>query len=100
MTAIRIIAELLYFLSNVVLATVALFGIQQIKLLKRDIHLRNERASKEKTLEYSQTYESYIELANKFYEECSSNKLPTYDGPVGDFTFKSIPKNFFSFTRQ
>jgi hypothetical protein len=100
MTEIRTIAELLYFLSGVVLATVALFGIQQIKLLKRDIRLRNERASKEKTLEFAQTYESHIELANKFYEECSSKKLLSYDGPVGDFTVKSIPKNFFPFTRK
>jgi hypothetical protein len=92
MNLIRSIAELLYFLSGVTLAVIATYGIQQIKLLKKDIKLRNERASKEKALEFAERYELFVTLYNRFFEESIARKLPSYSGPIGDFSMTSIPR--------
>ena len=100
MNEIRNIAELMYFFSGVVLAILAIFGVRQVKLLKKDIRLRNERASKEKALEFVQHYETYVEFDAKFSDECSSKRLPTYRGPIGDFTLTSIPKEFLPIAKK
>ena len=94
MSAIRSIAELLYFLSGVALAAIAAYGIQQVKLLKKDIRVRNERASKEKALEFVEKYELFITLDERFYSESKAKKVPSYNGPIGDFSEGSVPEKY------
>lgn len=88
--------ELLYFLSGVFLACVALYGLRQVKLMKYDIQLRTERAAKEKALEYSGRYLSTeVSLDDRFIDDCTKAKLPSsYPGPIGDFTAASVPREF------
>jgi hypothetical protein len=90
MSELRTIAEFLYFLSGVALAVIAVFGLQQIKILKRDIKVRNDRASKEKALEFVQKYEDFIGLHNAFFRDCVEKKFGMYEGPIGDFSWESI----------
>jgi len=94
MYAIRSIAELLYFLSGVALAAIAAYGIQQVKLLKKDIRVRNERASKEKALEFVEKYELFITLDERFYSESKAKKVQGYNGPIGDFSNGSVPEKY------
>ncbi len=88
--------EMAFYISGIVLSIAALFGLEQIRVLKRDTALRSERAAKEKAIEYSSRYLTrFVSLINKFSTEAGNAKLPLYshsDLPVGDFTFESIPK--------
>ena len=59
--------------------------------MKQDMHTRNDRAAKEKAIEYASRYLSkYVELSDKFYKECQEKKVVGYDGPVGDFNLNSL----------
>jgi hypothetical protein len=90
----RPIIELLYLLSGIVLVFVALYGTQQIKLLKADIQIRNERAAKEKALENANRFlEEYIPAFNKYYEALVAAKLSIYNGPIQTFNFKEEFEN-------
>jgi hypothetical protein len=92
MENIRNFLELFSLLASIVLAIVGLWGLRQLTLFKEDIRLRNERASKEKAIEYSLRYlTNYVELNNKFYTECENKKLQLYNGPIGVFSKDSIP---------
>jgi len=93
MNGIRSVAELLYFLSGVALAAIAAYGIQQVKLLKKDIRIRNERASKEKALEFAEKYELFILLDERFHKACEDKNIPIYSGPIGDFSKDSVPED-------
>lgn len=85
--------ELAYFTSGIVLACFAAYGLQQIKLMKRDMLVRAERAAKEKAIEYSTRYLSvFCEISRPFYLEYREKKLENYTGPITDFTLTSFPK--------
>jgi len=90
-TEVRPWAEFAYFLSTIVLAIVAVFGLQQISLVKRDIRLRSDRAAKEKAIEYSHRY---LTIFVPLYDECTHDRtkkgIVGYDGPIGDFTPGSL----------
>jgi hypothetical protein len=83
--------ELLYFVSGVVVAVCVAIGLKQIRLLKKDIRLRNERAAKEKAIEYASRYLcNYVRLSGVFFDEYRAAGLEPYPGPVGDFTPRSF----------
>jgi hypothetical protein len=91
MSLLRCYLELFYFGSGIVLAGVAIYGLKQIRILKRDISVRNERAAKEKAIEYSSRYLNvFVPLIDKYSEAYTSRNLPSYSGPVGDFTSASL----------
>ena len=93
-TQIRSGLELLYFVAGVVVAIGVIYGLKQIALLKKDIRLRNERAAKEKAIEYGRKYlRDYVDLQRAFFVTCQEAKLAHYSGPVGDFTSGSILGN-------
>jgi hypothetical protein len=84
--------EMGYFAGGIVLALVALYGIQQVRILKKDFEVRNERAAKEKAVEYCGRYlTAFIPLQDAFDQACAGKGLGRYDGPIGDFTPDSVP---------
>jgi hypothetical protein len=86
------VLELIYYASGALVAVAAILGLRQIGILKKDIRIRNERAAKEKAIEFSSRYlTSYVELDGKWTEKKSANKIPRYNGPVGNFSPSSIP---------
>ena len=90
-TEVRPWAEFAYFVGTIVLAVVAIFGLQQVSLLKRDIRLRSDRAAKEKAIEYSHRYLTiFISLYEKCSDDLTKNEIVGYDGPIGDFTPGSL----------
>ena len=59
--------EAAYFAGGIVVAVAVVYGLQQIKLLKKDIRIRNERAAKEKAVEYSGRYlKDFVSKINVF----------------------------------
>ena len=83
--------ELCYFISGIVVAIAVVYGLKQIALLKKDIHLRNDRAAKEKAIEYGRRYlRDYVDLSRPFEQEFQGASLGPYFGPIGDFTSESI----------
>ena len=85
--------ENLSFISGIVVATAALFGLRQLSLFKKDIHLRNERAAKERAIEYSQRYLNvFCQLDGVFHAEVKKAGLSSYKGEIGDFTRSSLPE--------
>jgi hypothetical protein len=89
--AARPYLEALYFLAGIFLLLVAGYGLKQVRLLKLDIRLRNERAAKEKAIEAAQAYLSqYVPLSNAWSRDQDAQKLPDFRGPIGDFTRESL----------
>jgi len=85
--------ELAYFISGVALAFIAVLGLQQIKIMKKDMIIRAERAAKEKAIEYSTRYLTvYCNICSSFFKEYRENKLIPYAGPITEFNFTSFPK--------
>jgi len=83
--------EMLYFVSGIVVAIAVVYGLKQIRVLKKDIRLRNERAAKEKAIEYGSRYLcNYVHLETAFFVDYQSEKLRSYSGPIGDFTSESV----------
>jgi hypothetical protein len=78
-------------IANIVMALAAVGALQQVSLLKRDILERNERAANEKALEAVGRYAKFAELSELFFDALRDASLPTYQGPVGDFTPESVP---------
>jgi len=86
--------EAAYFFSGIVVAIAVAFGLKQIGLLKKDIRVRNERAAKEKAIEYASRYLcDYVRLQGVFFDAREGEKLGPYSGPIGDFTRDSIPRS-------
>jgi hypothetical protein len=91
-TQSRAYFEALHFLSGIIVAIAALFALRQIRLMKRDIMAKSERAAKEKAIEAAF---KYAELG-KIFMQCLTTLEETlresYKGPIGDFTPSSIPE--------
>jgi hypothetical protein len=86
--------ELLYFLSGIVVAAAVVYGLQQIKLLKRDIRIRNERAAKENAVEYGARYlNNFTKLWGPFFDAHRAAGLSSYKGPIEDFSVGSLKQN-------
>ena len=88
----KALLDIAYDISGVVLAIAAVIGLQQIRVLKKDVKTRNERAAKEKAIEYAGRYLGrYVQLDSEWMLKRDAEKLPKYEGPIGDFTRASIP---------
>jgi len=69
------------------------FAYRQLNLLRLDVNLRNERAAKEKAINACERYlDAYVQKSGVFFDECFDKKILGYDGPVGDFTYSSLPE--------
>lgn len=85
--------EFLYYVAGIVVALAATIGLTQIALLKKDIRLRNERASKEQAIVYAMRFLTQFAPHNETYRQALSKaKIEPYHGPIGDFSSASIPK--------
>jgi hypothetical protein len=91
---IRSWLELLYDVSGIVVAMAVVYGLKQIALVKKDIRLKNERAAKEKAIEYGRRYlRDFVDLLGAHYSACTEAKLGDYSGPIGNFTSGSVLGN-------
>jgi hypothetical protein len=85
------VIEIAYFASGIVVAIAAVYGSKQVRILKDDSRVRNERAAKEKAIEYSTRYlTQFVPLIDKFAQNVRKAGLSNYEGPIGDFTPGSI----------
>jgi hypothetical protein len=90
---IRPYLEAAFFLAGVALVLGLFLAYRKLNLLRFDINLRNERASKEQALRACERYfGAYVKNAGANYEERETKKIPGYNGPVGDLPAKSIPQ--------
>jgi hypothetical protein len=88
------IVELTSYIATIVIAVAAVYALEQIRVMKLDMRIRNERAAKEKAIEYASRYLTrYIELYMPFFEQREKAKLPSYEGEIGDFTLSSLDKS-------
>lgn len=93
--------EITYFLSGIILAAAAIYGLQQVRLMKRDMRMRSDRASKEKAIEYiAQYFSKYVPLDKTFNDQCEANKLVGYTGPIGDFGLFDLPSEYRNRARR
>jgi len=86
----RSILELCYFVSTIALTAIAGYGLKQISILKRDIHVRNERAAKEQAIAISARFIESAELSKQYHDALKAANLAPYRGPIGDFTVASL----------
>lgn len=80
---------------DVVVAGAAIYATRQVGLFKEDYLVRNERAAKEKAIEYSREYmTSCVSAANEVFLCRHSKGLEMgYKGLIGDFSSGSLPKD-------
>jgi hypothetical protein len=91
-TDIRPYLEVLYFLSGVALAIGLALTYKQLALLKADVLNRSQRAAAERAIEASDLYfGQYISLTKAYFDAKQQNKIKSYKGPVGDFSYTSLP---------
>jgi hypothetical protein len=99
-STVRSVLEILYFMGGIVVAAASVVALQQLSILKRDIRTRNERAAKEKAIEYCTRYlTTYVRLDAEWSQKRKDAKLPNYEGPVGDFSPGSIPLEYRALAR-
>lgn len=92
--SIRPWIEILYFFSSIILAAIGFYGAQQIRLLKKDMRNRAERAAKEKAIEFASRFgTTYVQLQAQIVDEWNKKGISKYMGPVGDFTKNSISQS-------
>jgi len=95
----RPILELLYFVAGILLTIGLGFTYLQLRMLKHDLNTKNVRSAREKALEACDRYfDRYVPLTNKYLED--RGNLPTYEGPIGDFSDASIPATFRDFAKE
>jgi hypothetical protein len=88
---LRLWLESAYYLSGIAVAAVAALGLQQVRLLKKDMLTRNQRAAREKAIEYSNRYlTAFVPVYDRWYLPHLKARIPSYGGEVGDFSFKSL----------
>jgi hypothetical protein len=89
---IRPYAELAFYIAGVFLVVGLWFTYVQLRLLKRDMLLRVERAAKEKAIEAGRLYfERYVPQAAGLSLAREEAKIRDYRGPIGDFSLRSLP---------
>ena len=92
MIAFRQYLEVAYYAAGVLLLFGLVIALFQLLLIKNDIRLRNERAAKERAIEAASRYlKDFISAFNSYYQYKRQKELDPYSGPIGDFTFSSIP---------
>jgi hypothetical protein len=89
---VRSALEIAFFVSGIAVAVAALWGLKQLRIMKIDMRIRNERAAKEKAIEFVERFMTvHVPLDDKFTEECITAKLQGYRGTVGGFTRVGLP---------
>jgi len=84
--------EAAYFCAGVLVLLSLVFASRQLNLLRMDINLRSERAAKEKALIACERYlGEYVRLSGEATKERTAQKLSAYKGPIGDFSYASLP---------
>jgi hypothetical protein len=92
---VKDILEFLSLISAIVIGIAAILGLRQINIMKQDMKTRNERASKEKAIEYTTRYAcNFVDLADKLYSERKLKKIPHSfrSEIIGDFTRDSLSR--------
>jgi hypothetical protein len=90
--SVRPYLELAYFSAGVLLLFGLVITFFQLLLIKNDIRLRNERASKERAIEAASRYlKDYVSALSAHNQNTQEKELDSYSGPIGDFTLKSLP---------
>jgi hypothetical protein len=85
LTSIRPLLETLYFIASIGLFATVILGIQQMKLLKKDISDRNKRAAIEKGVEYLHNFATaYIPKFDQFREHVLNEGVSFYTGPFDE----------------
>jgi hypothetical protein len=82
-SVLKDILEVLYYLSGIGLLLGVIIAIQQLKLMKKDFNVKNQRASIEKSIEYLHLFATeYIPKASKLLEDLSKKNIQFYKGPI------------------
>jgi hypothetical protein len=69
------------------------FALEQIRVMKKDLAIKVERAAKEKAIEFAGRYLTvFVPAHNALYEALIKQKLRNYRGPVGDFAPAGLSK--------
>jgi hypothetical protein len=81
--------ELIYYLSSIGLLIGVIVGLKQLKLMKKDFEVKNQRASIEKSIEYLNLFATeFIPIAGKVLLEIEKKNVKFYKGPINpDFRF-------------
>jgi hypothetical protein len=96
---VRPYVEVAYFAAGILLAFGLIFTFHQITLIKKDINLRNERASKEHAIDACTRYfQDFVPKVDAYSGDLRKAKLPRYKEAIGDFSSASISKDFRPFT--
>jgi hypothetical protein len=75
--------EVLSFITNIFLFATVIIGIKQLRMVKDDNHTRNERAAKEKSIEYLKWFSSeYVLEINDFVQKLNASNISKYKGPI------------------
>jgi hypothetical protein len=86
-TQLKPYLEVLSYIATTILAGAAIYTFQQVRLLKIDINVRNERAAKEKATEATSEYlTEFLELSDKYIQaHGNSSSLPIYNLPASNY---------------
>jgi hypothetical protein len=95
---LRAVAEFLYFVGGVAVGIGTILVLRQVKLattrvklVKKDIELRINRAAKEKAVEYLIMYtEKYLPVIQEVNVSCRKDNLERFEGPTGKFSYKEL----------
>lgn len=75
------VLEALYYLSGLALAIIAGIGLKQLALLKQDMDIRNQRASKEGSIRFiDHYYKTFIPKWDGWVSKLEANNIPLYEG--------------------
>lgn len=100
-TKARPIIEIIYFSASTLLLIGVGFAFRQLTLIKTDIKTRNQRSASEKAIEASERYFcDYISLCEINFAAREKLGIPSYKGPIGDFTPESIPPSLTEVSLQ
>lgn len=85
LTKWRPIFETLYFVASIGLFATVILGINQLKLVKKDMSDRNKRAAIEKGVEYLHSFATdFIPKMNDFRDALIAAQIPEYTGPFDE----------------
>jgi hypothetical protein len=90
---VKTFLEMGFFVAGIVVCIVSIISLKQLRILQADSLTRNQRAAAEKAIEYGDRYGSkFVPLHNAWHQGQKENKIPSYAGVVGDFSFGSLSK--------
>lgn len=88
--------QLVLLVNALVLTAILAYGLKQLRLTKTGIQVQSDRSAKERAIEYASRFlRDYVEISRPYTTARIAAGLPTYRGPIGDFTPGSIPAENF-----